>query len=183
MINKFIGRFVYRTIVTCIAFSILLYNPACIKDAHAAPKVTTAKNIIILISDGMGYNHVDAASLYQYGTTGTQVYEDFPVTLGMSTYMAGQSYDTEYAWTYFKYVSYTTGEKYTRYTDSAAAATAMSTGIKTYKGSVGLDLDANPVTHLIEKAEKAGKSTGVVTSVHFSNATPAAFVAHNLSRN
>ena len=37
------------------------------------------KNIIVMISDGCGYNHVEAASLYQYGKRSAQIYESFPV--------------------------------------------------------------------------------------------------------
>ncbi len=62
------------------------------------------KNIIVLISDGCGYNHMDAASLYQSGRTGVQVYEHFPVQLAMSTHMYLSSYDPARAWTDFEYV-------------------------------------------------------------------------------
>lgn len=135
-----------------------------------------AKNIIVLISDGCGYNHVDAASLYQYGRTGAQTYERFPVKLGMSTYMVPGSYDPLMAWADFDYVK-------SGATDSAAAATAMSTGEKTYSGAIGVDLNKKNLVHFMEKAEELGKATGVVTSVEFSHATPAGFVAHNESRN
>jgi alkaline phosphatase len=136
-----------------------------------------AKNIVVMISDGCGYNHVDAASFYEYGRTGAQVYERFDIGLGMSTYAAGQSYNPGRAWNYFGYVSATASD-----TDSAAAATAMSTGVKTYKGAVGVDLDRQPLRHIIDTAEQRGKATGVITSVQLSHATPAGFVAHNKSR-
>ena len=110
-----------------------------------------AKNIIVLVCDGCGYNHVDAASLYQYGAVGVQVYEQFPVQLGMSTYPAGGSYDPRLAWEDFDYVR-------TGYADSAAAATAMSTGIKTYNGAVGVDLAGQPLTHVMEEIKQLGKS-------------------------
>jgi alkaline phosphatase len=134
------------------------------------------KNIIVLISDGCGYYQVDAASLYQYGKTGTQVYEKFPIKLGMSTYMVPGQYDPDAAWADFDYVKYGA-------TDSAAAGTAMSTGVKTYSGAIGVDLNGEPIKHIIEYAEDKNMATGVVTSVEFSHATPAAFVAHNVSRN
>jgi len=142
-----------------------------------------AENVIILISDGCGYNHVDAASLYQYGRIDTQVYEHFPVSLGMSTFMYKSKnpqvlggYDPAAAWSDFYYV---TGGC----TDSAAAATAMSTGFKTYGGAIGMDITENPLLHLMDYAESYGKATGVVTSVMWTHATPAGFVAHNISRN
>ena len=82
------------------------------------------KNIIIMISDGWGVNQIDATSLYQYGKTGDQVYEKFPCKTNMSTYMANGDYDPDLAWADFDYVK-------AGATDSAAAATTMSTGIKT----------------------------------------------------
>ena len=135
------------------------------------------KNIIIFIADGCGYYHVDAASIFQYGDSGMQPYEDFPVTLAMTTYAAGPSgsYDPSMAWSDFDYVK-------TNATDSAAAATAVSTGIKTYNGAIGVGPDRKPVKNLIERCEELGKATGVVTSVQLSHATPAGFVAHNPAR-
>lgn len=134
------------------------------------------KNIIILISDGCGYNQIDAASMYQYGQTGVQVYEDFPVSLGVSTFAAGGGYDPMMTWENFDHVKRGA-------TDSAAAATAMSCGVKTYSGAIGVSVDKQPMGNLIEKCEQLGKATGVVSSVQFSHATPAGFVAHNVSRN
>ncbi len=134
------------------------------------------KNVIIMISDGCGYYQVDAASLYQYGKTGVQVYERFPFQFGMSTYAVGGSYDSDAAWADFDYVK-------SGATDSAAAATAMSTGFKTYSGAIGVAPDGQDVFHLLERCEELGMATGVVSSVEFSHATPAGFVAHNVSRN
>ncbi|MFZ5986223.1 MAG: alkaline phosphatase [Bacillota bacterium] len=133
------------------------------------------KNVIVMISDGCGYNQIEAANYYQYGKSGMQVYEQFPVRYAMSTYSEG-SYDPSLAWGSFDYVK-------NGATDSAAAATAMSTGVKTYDAAIGLDFDGNPVKHIAEVAEELGKSTGVVTSVQISHATPAGFVAHNRNRN
>jgi len=134
------------------------------------------KNIIIMIADGTGFNHIDAVSLYQNGKTGTQVYEDFPVKLAMSTYMLGGRYVSAEVWQDFDAVMKS-------YTDSAAAATAMSTGIKTYKGMIGVSLSDPTLKHLMALHEEEGKMSGLVTSVPLSHSTPAGFVAHNISRN
>lgn len=147
------------------------FNPWGWWNWHKKPK-----NIIVLISDGCGYNHVDAASLYQYGRTGSQVYERFPVQMGMSHYMIPGGYDPDYAWDYFEYVK-------NGATDSAAAATAMSSGVRSYSGAIGVGLDKRPVKHLIQRLEEMGRATGVITSVEWSHATPAGYVAHNESRN
>ncbi|MBN1766216.1 MAG: alkaline phosphatase [Sedimentisphaerales bacterium] len=135
----------------------------------------TPRNIIIMISDGGGYNHVDAASLYEYGTTGVQVYEGFPVQLAMSTYSVLGNYNPDIAWTYFNYFTLMA-------TDSAGAATTMSTGIKTYDGYLGMGTDIQPIEHIIEVCEDLGMATGVITSMVISHATPAGFSVHHTSR-
>jgi alkaline phosphatase len=114
--------------------------------------------------------------LYQYGRLQGQVYEEFPVRLAMSTYLTGGSYDPNKAWMDFGHVK-------SGYTDSAAAATAMSCGVKTYKGAIGVGPDKEPAANIIEACERLGRATGVITSVEWSHATPAGFVAHNKSRN
>jgi len=134
------------------------------------------KNIILFISDGCGYNHIDAASLYSYGETGQQIYERFPVKYAMSTYSinTGQ-YQPDSAWTEFNYVQ-------RKPTDSAAAATAISTGVKTYNGAIGIDTTHQQLETVAELFEKIDKSTGLVTTVPLSHATPAGFAAHDSSR-
>jgi alkaline phosphatase len=135
-----------------------------------------AKNVIVMISDGMGYNQMLAGDYFQYGATGEQVYQGFPVRRAMSTYSYYGSYDPLQAWGLFDYVKNAP-------TDSASAATAMSTGIKTYDAGIGVDVNQKPLYHVAQRAEALRKSTGVVTSVEWSHATPAGFVAHNVSRN
>ena len=135
------------------------------------------KYIIIMISDGWGYNHVNAASYYRYGEANMQEYNQFPYKFAMRTYSAdGWGYNPILAWSDFNYLN-------TGATDSASAATAMSTGKKNHDGTIGVDVNLQPLKHPAEYAEEAGKATGVVTSVELSHATPAGFVAHNVSRN
>jgi alkaline phosphatase len=134
------------------------------------------KNIIIMISDGCGYNHIDAANLYEFGQTGVQAFENFPVRYAMSTFSADDDgYDPEQAWKHFDYVE-------TKYTDSAASITAISMGIKTNDGVIGFDINQQPLEHIFERVESFGKATGVVTSVRFCDATPAGMIAHNMDR-
>jgi alkaline phosphatase len=134
------------------------------------------KNIIVLISDGCGYNQFEAASLYENGKPNSQSYQHFPVRLAMSTYEYDGSYNPDSIWKTFESAKL-------KATDSASAATTLSTGVKTYNGAIGMDAGKNPLKHITEYAEEKGKLTGVVTSVQFSHATPAGFVAHNVSRN
>lgn len=137
------------------------------------------KNVIVMISDGMGYDHLVAANLYTDGKPVAQAYESFPTRAAMSTFAhpsVGGGYDPAQAWATFDYVK-------NNPTDSAAAATAMSSGIKTYNAAIGVDLNGNRIKHVLETAEEQGKATGVVSTVQLSHATPAGFVAHNPSRN
>ncbi len=144
------------------------------------------QNIILFVGDGMGYNHVLAANYYQYGEAGVQVYEqDDWLHLAQATYSAAEirGTDTVYmngyaprtAWEDEDYLS-------SDYTDSAAAATALSTGYKTFGGSLGIGLKGDTLTHIGQAAKALGKSVGITTSVPLSHATPAGFAAHNVSR-
>ncbi len=156
----------------------------------ASAKPPAPKNIIIMISDGMGYNTNLAASYYRFGKADQQEYHHFPFKHFMSTYALANSmnptsadpcygksmYDPSVAWTTFDYVRFCP-------TDSASAATAMSTGVKTYNAAINMDLYGNRLENIIERAEQVGKATGVVSTVELSHATPAGFVAHNLNRN
>lgn len=160
----------------CIGVSVVLTFMTLAGSPSIATGELVPKNIIILISDGCGYYHVDAGCIYQYGAEGTQIYESWPYAAAMSTCPGdGDGYGPQSTWESFDYVK-------EHYTDSAAAATAMSAGVKTYNGAIGVDMVLSPLTHLSEIAEELGKSTGVVSSVQLSHATPAGFVAHNASR-
>ncbi|MHC1706689.1 MAG: alkaline phosphatase [Bacteroidales bacterium] len=145
------------------------------------------KNIIIMISDGCGYNHILATNYYEHGRAATQPFESFPVRLGMSTYPLklsdtgkiiepGQGYIPDSAWSGFSWV-----EK--GWTDSAPAASSMACGKKTYNGAIGVDADHKPMYSITQRAKEIKKAAGVVTTVPLSHATPAGFSAHNPNRN
>ncbi|MEX2471829.1 MAG: alkaline phosphatase, partial [Gemmatimonadota bacterium] len=85
-------------------------------------------------------------------------------------------------------------------TDSAAGATALSTGVRTFNRAIAvapecrtlLEQDPDlaerdpancaPLPTLLERAEEIGKSTGLITTTAVTDATPASFVAHSPSR-
>lgn len=67
-------------------------------------------------------------------------------------------------------------------TDSAASGTQFSTGVTTVPGAVGVGPDGEPAETLLEKAQKLGMSTGLITDVFVIDATPAVFAAHQKSR-
>jgi alkaline phosphatase len=67
-------------------------------------------------------------------------------------------------------------------TDSAAAATAFATGVKTFNGAVGVNRNGRAVRTLLEDARRAGKATGLVTTSQVTDATPAAYASHVTDR-
>ncbi len=145
--------------------------------SSCASQSSAPKNVIIVIGDGAGFNQLQAASLYLHGEMDALTSQKLPVKLAATTYSTnGHGYDPEQVQVDFDYLK-------KRATDSAASGTALSTGTKTYNGAIGVDTLKQPLTHVFSMAEKKNKSTGVVTSVPFSHATPAAFIAHNENRN
>ncbi len=147
--------------------------------ARARPQVASlpavdpaARNVIVLIADGWGYKHLEAAADYAGQAADYQGWAHY----AMSTYPLGGSYDPASAWADFAYILIGP-------TDSAAAATAMYTGAKTENGRIsyaaGWDWRLYSVA---DHARRLGKAVGAVTSVYLSHATPGAWYAHNRAR-
>lgn len=69
--------------------------------------------------------------------------------------------------------------------DSASTATSIATGHKTYSGMINVDLTGStPYETIAEKLHsQKGWKVGIVSSVNLNHATPAAFYAHQASRN
>lgn len=117
-----------------------------------------AKNVIMFIGDGMGAAQRNAGALATVGLDGELAMDSLPYAGLVKTD------STEFI------------------TDSAAAATSYATGVKTYNGAIGKDADGNDVQTLIEQAEAAGLSTGLVTTGEITDASTAAFGAHVADR-
>ncbi len=113
------------------------------------------KNIILMIGDGMGITHITAATIANNNKLNL---ERFPFVGLMKTF------STQLI------------------TDSAASATAMATGKKTYNGAIAQDSKGNKLKTIIEIAEEAKLATGIVTTSSVTHATPAAFYAHQPQR-
>jgi alkaline phosphatase len=165
-------------------------------DPNAIPK-----NVIVVVVDGMGFNTIDAASLWKQGTSRYQIegapgsvariaqdttpawsFERFPIQLAMTTHTEVGEYDADAIWADF---SASIGQEGvpTTVTGSAASATSLSSGVKTIDPRVGLDSHDEPVFHLARLAQTVGKASGTVTNVPFHHATPAGFLGHNENRN
>jgi alkaline phosphatase len=147
------------------------------------------KNVILMISDGTGYNSFLAAAMYE-GRVGKLVFNSpewahcgvatYPLNLSSKPLSAGKQdpkivYDPAKAWADQAWLKGTA-------TDSAAAATAMGTGVKTFNNSIGWSDLGKPLLNVHQQMKALGKATGVVTSVPWTHATPAGMVAHNPKR-
>lgn len=177
-------------LLTAVAVTGLLITGTIVPAAAAkdATKLTgngkEVKNVILMISDGWGYNQVLATDYFMDGQAGSQIYERFPTKVAMSTYSFGDittDDDSDSVYTSDLWQSFDLFKK--NPTDSAAAGTAISTGTKTYDAAIGVDQELENLRHIADDFEGLGRATGVISSVEFSHATPASFVAHNASRN
>ena len=118
------------------------------------------KYIFLFIGDGMGYNQVQTAS-EALAADGRDplCFVDFPVLGSVKTNNAEGNV-----------------------TDSAAAATAISTGQKTTNSFLGLDSSKNRLETIAETLRNLGRKIGILTTVSLDHATPAGFYTHVDSR-
>lgn len=141
------------------ALLLLLFLPLM---AFAAGK---AKYVFFFIGDGMGVDQVNGTEMFlaeKEGYIGTKslLFTQFPVMSVVSTYSKTNSV-----------------------TDSSAGGTALSAGVKTYNGAIGVNPEKKAVSSVAHRAKKAGSRVGIITSVSVDHATPAAFYAHQPDRN
>lgn len=111
--------------------------------------------IFLFIGDGMGVNQYIAA--HRNGLTPN--IDSFPLSGEVTTHAYKNTV-----------------------TDSAAAATAISTGVKTRNETLGLDSDGKRVESISDAAINSGFSVGIISTMSLNHATPAAFYAHLKSR-
>ena len=114
-----------------------------------------AKNIILLIADGMSISQVSSYRLIKGGPNERLAVDKFPVSGIVLTHSEDAIV-----------------------TDSASSATAYSTGFKTNNGALGLDKDLNNLENLTEKIDKWGFVSSLISTSEITHATPAAFAAH-----
>lgn len=124
-----------------------------------------AKYVFYFIGDGMGVNQVQGTELFRGELDGK---------IGITPILFAQ----------FPYATTATTFSGTNgVTDSAAAGTALATGVKTKNGTIGMEKDqTTPVYSVASWAKDNGYKVGVTTSVSVDHATPASFYAHNRSR-
>lgn len=138
---------------------ILLFSACTPKNADllVGPKPgKKAKNVILMIGDGMGLTQI-SAGLY---SNNNKLYLEQFTDIGLHKSYASNNLIT----------------------DSAAGATAFASGVKTYNGAIGVDPDTNSLVTILEEAEARGMATGMAATSTIVHATPASFISHVKSR-
>ena len=154
-------------VFTAIGACLCLLTAAC-----AATQTTpAARNVILFIGDGMGVSTVTAVRILDGQIKGMQGEENVLPFERFAHLALSKTYETNQQ----------VGE-------SAGTATAIMTGQKTKSGFIGISSEAvrgncasareAHLPSLLELAESAGMSTGIVTTARLSHATPAAAYAH-----
>lgn len=146
--------------------------------ATATPEaaVNTPKYIFLFIGDGMSYPQIQSTNYYLTAlANGTSMggdgavlqHEDALTFLDFPVAGSAQTYDS---------TSFCP--------DSASTATSLSTGHKTYSGTINMDETGTVAYETISEKLKDQKDykIGVVSSVNLNHATPAAFYCHQVSR-
>jgi len=121
-------------------------------------KITAQKspNIIFLIGDGMGLSQISSG---MYSNENKTALENFEFVGLIKTHSANKLV-----------------------TDSAASATAMATGQKTYNGVLGINPANIRFKSILEICQEKNYQTALVATSTIVHATPAAFYAKNISR-
>lgn len=137
-------------------------------DESEAPETPKLKNVILMIGDGMGPQHVGLLELYaRYA--GDERYPKGLSNLGKMLRDGATGL-----------VITTPGDGLV--IESAAGATQIGTGKMTNYGNVGIGMDGKPLESAVHIAKKHGLRTGLVTDTRITHATPAAFAAHTDDR-
>ena len=125
-----------------------------------------ARNVILLIGDGMGDSEITSARNYQFGADGRFPGIDaLPLTGQYTTFALDQKTGRP------NYV-----------TDSAASGSGWATGTKTYNGAISVDVHGRSQVTLLELAKQRGLKTGDITTSEIQDATPAVEVSHVTDR-
>lgn len=125
-----------------------------------------AKNIILLVSDGMSIGTLNMADLLLQRKIGTSsnwlnLYKENKVTRALMDTASASSIVT----------------------DSAAASSSWGGGFRVPNGSINVGVNGESYIPLWQKFKKAGKKVGIVTTVPATHATPAGFCINSKSRN
>ncbi|XP_072016314.1 uncharacterized protein [Amphiura filiformis] len=138
-------------------------------DANDRPNMNIAKNVVLMIADGLDTTTATAARIMKAGVEGQLTFETLPFFGTLKTY----NFNSQVP-------------------DAGSAATALFSGVKTVSDTLGVDIsvkyndcstvEAATVDSLLDDFINAGRSTGIVTTDRLTGGTPSALYAHTANR-
>ncbi len=146
---------------------LICFAAALLADASVRAETPRARNVILLIGDGMGPQQLGLLSMYAHLAEESEVPDRLPA---IERVIEGGT---------LALVRTDTGGLVA---DSASAATQLATGKRAGSEMIGIDAQGNPAETVAERAKRLGKSAGLVTDTRVTHATPAAFAAHQRHR-
>ncbi len=157
---------------------------APLTDTVASNVTNAPKYVFLFIGDGMSYPQFQAASDY----LGAVADPDYRQAEPSVKDRQGAKLDGPKALNFMNFEvagSAVTYDSCSFAPDSASTATSIATGHKTYSGMINTDETGTKEYETIAEKlhEQKGWKVGVISSVNLNHATPAAFYAHQASRN
>ncbi|MCO4321629.1 alkaline phosphatase [Aliidiomarina quisquiliarum] len=145
---------------------VMLLTVAVLVVSPASQAEETPKNMILIIGDGMGMPYLTAYRYFKDGRAHTAATDVERTVLDRYFVGTASTYPADDTWV----------------TDSAAGATALATGIKSYNGAISVDAEQNHLPTMMEIAKDRGYLTATVATTRLTHATPAGFFTHVRSR-
>ena len=151
--------------------------------ALASSDLESPKYVFLFIGDGMSYPQIQATADY----LGALADDDYMQAEPSLDDNGGAVLDGPVALNFMNFEAAGSAVTYDSNSfapDSASTATSISTGHKTYSGSINVDETGTVEYETISEKlhEQLGWEVGVISSVNLNHATPAAFYAHQASR-
>ena len=151
--------------------------------AAAQTEGKTPKYVFLFIGDGMSYPQIQLTNYFKSANASAENAETVTVEGEEQTVLSSQN--NLNMMNFPVAGSAQTYDSTSFAPDSASTATSIATGYKTWSGSINVSEDFSQEYETIAEKLKAQKDykIGVISSVNLNHATPAAFYAHQASRN
>lgn len=134
-----------------------------------------AKNVILMIGDGMGINPV-TASEHWYGEL---IMNELPNQGASMTKSYTSEFATRFSGVFTEDVTITDS---LTITDSSAGGSAIASGYKTYYYSIATGVDGSQLKSLADVKKEQNGAIGIISNGWISDATPAVFITHSIKR-
>ena len=151
---------IFNVVLIILVLAGVSFGVAALRTEHS----DRPKYVFYFIGDGMSFNHILGTEQYNAAKEGKGEVErlnftKFPVRNFVTNYSTSNLV-----------------------TDSAAAGTALASGVKTANASIGVDAEGNNLRTIADVASELGYKVGLVTNVGINHATPSCFYGHTADR-